>query len=95
MEYDLERLNVEIQHFEKHPKHRSQIELQILQEILDNMDLRFDGTQAVNALAVCEEDCHVCYETAKECHTCQTCNNWVCQNCKQKLRTCPTCREGF
>ncbi len=97
MELDNQKMELEIQGLERHPKLKSQSEIEELKRELEKMILAPIPRPVSNFKNQRDNDhnCPVCSNKPKECHGCVTCDNWVCQGCMAQIEHCPHCREDL
>ncbi len=88
MHLEEQKTQLEIQYLEKHPKLKSQLEIDKLKKELEQL-------KSVNNPRTTGHDCPVCHSKPLECHGCLTCDNWVCQDCKGQVDHCPQCRQDL
>ena len=92
-----QKIELEIQQLQSHPKLKSQSEIDELKQELNRLESEPMPRTTSNARQSNNDDhdCPVCSNRPVECHGCQTCDNWVCQDCKGSLTNCPHCREDL
>ena len=97
LQSDEQKIELEIQRLQRHPKLKSQSEVKALKQEFEQLKLVPIPRSSSNLEQSThnEHNCPVCSNKPKECHGCLNCDNWVCQDCKEQINYCPHCREDL
>ena len=97
MELEKQKINLEINGLQKHPKYMSAMQINELRHEFEQLKLipisRSDPN--LQQPTTDNQNCPICFNKPRECHECNICNNWVCQDCKGHLTQCPQCRADL
>ena len=90
----LHKAESELEKLYQSPDYLDEIQIEKMQENLSEIQAIIETMRSF-AFDV-DFECVVCLETQpEEVHSCDVCDNWICGNCKDKVKTCPTCRADL
>ncbi len=89
LKLEREKLKTDLDHLRKHPKYQTKERIEAIKVKLGNLEVKNIEPD------LCNFNCSVCIERPKQCFICVQCQNWLCQDCKSQVVSCPQCRQDL